>query len=263
MTKIKGADISYYQAGLKLSDMKKAGYEFVILRGGFTSQSNRITYKDTKFENFYKQAKAANIPIGVYYYSTATNRQEGIAEANFLYNNCLKKKKFEMPIYIDVEDPKWQLGKKHGVTEAIIGFCETLENKDFYVGVYASLTWFNNQIETSRLQKYTKWVASWSNSKPNFKWGGFDLWQYSDKGKVGRYTVDSDIAFQDFPTIIKKAKLNGYGKTSSVYIVKKGDTLWDIAAKYLGDGNKYKQIKQLNGLKSDTIYPGQKLKLHV
>lgn len=106
MTKIKGADISRYQAGLKLSDMKKAGYEFVILRGGFTSQSNRITYKDTKFENFYKQAKDANIPIGVYYYSTATNRQEGIAEANFLYNNCLKKKKFEMPIYIDVEDPK-------------------------------------------------------------------------------------------------------------------------------------------------------------
>lgn len=87
------------------------------------------------------------------------------------------------------------------------------------------------------------------------------MWQYSDRGKVGRYTVDSDIAFQDFPTIIKKAKLNGYGKTSSVYIVKKGDTLWTIASKYLGDGNKYKQIKQLNGLKSDTIYPGQKLKL--
>lgn len=258
-TNIKGADVSRYQAGLKLSDMKKAGIEFVILRGGYTAISNRTKYKDPQFENFYKQAKEINMPIGVYFYSAANTRQEGVSEANFLYDNCLKNKKFEMPIYIDVEEAKWQSGKKHGVTEAIIGFCETLENKDFFVGVYSSLSWFNNQIETNRLQNYTKWVAAWRNSKPNFKWDGFGMWQYSDKGKVGAYTVDLDIAFQDFPSIIKKAKLNGYGKSSSIYTVKKGDTLWDIAAKYLGDGNKYKEIKKLNGLKSDTIYPGQKL----
>lgn len=262
-TNIKGADVSRYQAGLKLSDMKKAGYEFVILRGGYTSIDKRITYKDVKFEDFYKQAKEINMPVGVYYYSAANSRKEGIAEANFLYDNCLRKKKFEMPIYIDIEDPTWQRGRKQGVTDAAIGFCETLENLGFFVGVYASLTWFNNQLDTNRLKKYTKWVASWQSSKPNFKYDGFGLWQYSDKGKVGKYTVDRDIAFQDFPSIIKKAKLNGYGKTSSIYIVKKGDTLWDIAAKYLGDGNKYKQIKQLNGLKSDTIYPGQKLNLNV
>lgn len=45
------------------------------------------------------------------------------------------------------------------------------------------------------------------------------------------------------------------------YTVKKGDSLWAIAAKQLGNGNRYKEIKSLNVLSSDTIYPGQTLKL--
>jgi N-acetylmuramoyl-L-alanine amidase len=49
--------------------------------------------------------------------------------------------------------------------------------------------------------------------------------------------------------------------TSESYTVAKGDTLWGIAAKKLGSGMRYKEIKTLNGLSSDTIYAGQKLKL--
>ena len=45
------------------------------------------------------------------------------------------------------------------------------------------------------------------------------------------------------------------------YTVKSGDSLWSIAAKQLGNGSRYKEIKSLNGLSSDTIYAGQVLKL--
>lgn len=40
------------------------------------------------------------------------------------------------------------------------------------------------------------------------------------------------------------------------HTVKKGDTLWSIAKKYLGDGNRYKEIQKANGLKDTVIYPG-------
>lgn len=40
------------------------------------------------------------------------------------------------------------------------------------------------------------------------------------------------------------------------YTVKKGDTLWSIAKKFLGDGNRYKEIQRVNGLKDTIIYPG-------
>lgn len=45
------------------------------------------------------------------------------------------------------------------------------------------------------------------------------------------------------------------------YTVKKGDTLWDIAKKYLGNGSRWKEIYNLSGLTSQTIYAGQKLKI--
>lgn len=45
------------------------------------------------------------------------------------------------------------------------------------------------------------------------------------------------------------------------YKVEKGDTLWDIACKYLSDGRRYKEIVELNHLKTTTIYPNQQLKI--
>lgn len=48
----------------------------------------------------------------------------------------------------------------------------------------------------------------------------------------------------------------------SEYVVKAGDTLCDIAEKYLGSGSKYTQLAAINGLSNpDLIYVGQVLKL--
>lgn len=262
-----GADISKWQKGLLISDLKKENYEFVILRGGYTGYGGfRSKNKDVCFDDFYGQAKGFDMPVGVYYYSCAISEEDGIEEAEFLYENCLKGRKFEMPIYIDAENTQWQANNKKGVTDAIIGFCKTLEAKKFYAGVYASLYWFNNHIETDRLEAYTKWVAAWRDTKPPFKWGGFHMWQKSNQGNVKGHQIDVDEAFQVFPNIIKAAGLNGYGKSPDkqiTYVVKKGDTLWGIAKKYLGSGTRYKEIQELNGLKNDLIYVGQKLMINV
>ena len=52
-------------------------------------------------------------------------------------------------------------------------------------------------------------------------------------------------------------------KTPAVtYTVKKGDCLWNIAKRELGDGAKYKEIAKKNGISDpNRIYPGQVLKL--
>lgn len=49
--------------------------------------------------------------------------------------------------------------------------------------------------------------------------------------------------------------------TARTHTVKHGDTLWDISEKYLGKGNRYKEIVALNKLKSNVIYTGMVLKL--
>lgn len=45
------------------------------------------------------------------------------------------------------------------------------------------------------------------------------------------------------------------------YTVKKGDSLWAIAKKLLGDGNRYKEIQKLNGMKDTVIHAGDVLKI--
>lgn len=50
-------------------------------------------------------------------------------------------------------------------------------------------------------------------------------------------------------------------KTYRIHTVVKGDTLWDIAMQYLGQGSRYMEIKTLNGLISNVISSGMKLKI--
>ena len=45
------------------------------------------------------------------------------------------------------------------------------------------------------------------------------------------------------------------------YVVQPGDTLWKIASKILGDGNKYQEIMKLNNLTTADISVGQRLNL--
>lgn len=51
-------------------------------------------------------------------------------------------------------------------------------------------------------------------------------------------------------------------ETAKTYVVKKGDNLWNIAKKELGDGSKFGELAKKNGISNPSlIYPGQVIKL--
>ncbi|MFD6432809.1 N-acetylmuramoyl-L-alanine amidase [Streptomyces venezuelae] len=59
-----------------------------------------------------------------------------------------------------------------------------------------------------------------------------------------------------------RARIEARLKPSTTYTVARGDTLWSIAATKLGDGARWREIADLNGLKNpDDIRVGQTLKL--
>ena len=243
---MKGIDISKYQRGLDLSIVKNNGLDFVIIRAGFTGWGTGVDYnKDTCFESFYNQAKKLGIPVGAYWYSCANTKEKGIAEANYMYENCLKGKQFEYPVYIDVENSHHQVGNKNGVTDAIIGFCETLENLGYYVGIYASdISGFKDKMVINKLTAYDKWVARYG-SKPSYV-TNYGMWQYTSKGKLNGYkgNIDMNVSYKDYPSIIKSNDLNGYSKiidtapptTNTNEELQVGDSVKIIGT---GNGNSY------------------------
>ena len=201
--RMKGLDISKWNKGISMPAIKQAGYSFVIIRGGYTRYGDRSLVKDPCFDKFYQQAKKTGLSIGAYWYSCANSKKTGKAEAEFFYTNCLKGKKFDYPVYIDTENPQWQSGNKKGTTEAVVAFCEYLEGKGYHVGVYASKSWFTDNMDLEKIKKYTKWVACWGKVKPDVNYK-YDMWQYTDSATVGGKKVDANICYVDFPNITRK-----------------------------------------------------------
>lgn len=79
------------------------------------------------------------------------------------------------------------------------------------------------------------------------------------KNNYKKYAEAVVKAICEYKGIKYKLPANSNTSTQSdVYIVKKGDTLWDLANKYNTSVNK---IKELNKLNSNIIYVGQKLKI--
>ena len=210
---MKGIDISSWQKGINFDTLKN-NVDFIILRAGYTGWGNGVNKNiDECFNDFYHQCKLRSIPVGAYWYSCANTYEKGVAEAKYMYDNCLKGKQFEFPIYIDVEESRHQQVGKGPVTQAIKGFCETLEKLGYYVGIYANTNYFNNYIDTPILANYDKWLANWTfnpDVKPTFKYGFFGLWQYSDKLNIAGYRLDGDVSYINYPNLIKKSKLNRF-----------------------------------------------------
>lgn len=279
-----GVDVSKWQGNFDFKNAKEQGVKFAILRAGYTGSSDGTSKAiDEKYERNYKEAKKQKIGVGAYWYSRATSKSKGEAEAKYMYDKCLKGKQFEYPIYIDVEDTVYQkkAGKK-AVTEAIIGFCEYLENKGYWVGIYASdISGFKEMMNVNDLKAYDKWVARYG-SEPKYV-TSYGMWQFSStNGKIrgASNSLDLDYAYKDYPKIMKEKGLNGFTKnktsekkeepkkeepkknTKVYYTIKKGDTLWKIAKKYYGNGSKYTEIAKLNSISNpDKIKVGQKIRV--
>lgn len=190
------------------------GVEFVIVRGAYSCT------KDFLFETYYKKAKAKKLPVGVWQYSMAQTVVAAEAEAEYLYKNVLKGKQFELPIYIDVEDKTQFALSQSALTMIVKAWCDYLEKKGYYVGIYSSPGAFKYQMDDNQLKNYTHWLAQW-NYRCSYT-GAIDMWQFGgDTNKLRPNTIaggvtDQDYMYKDFPTIIKKMKLNGFGKAPAV-----------------------------------------------
>lgn len=203
-----GIDVSRWQGNFNFSAAKNEGVKFVVLRGAYAKT------KDTKFSAYYTKCKSAGLPVGVYQYSMASTEVQAVAEAEFLYQKVLKGNKFELPIYIDVEDKVQLALGTSALTSIVKAWCEYLESKGYFVGIYASKWTFESELNDNELAQYTHWIAQWD--KECTYSGKFGMWQFG--GETNRLrstlicgqTVDQNYMYEDFPTLIKKAGLNGF-----------------------------------------------------
>lgn len=278
MSKIFGIDASTWQGNFNFKQASDEGVKFAIIRGAY----NRS--KDNRFEEYYKNAKEVGLNVGVYQYSMATTVEEALAEAKFLENNVLINKKFELPIYLDIEDNVHKNLTKSQVSDIAKAWLNYLEEKGFFVGVYSNKSFLETYLNDNIRTDYSIWVAQWA-AECTYE-GPYGMWQFGGEtnlirsNKVAGVVCDQDYMIVDYPSLIKARGMNGYGTSNNNsnggldggsnnnnnnsdstinYVVQQGDNLSSIAARY---GTTYEAIAKLNGISNpNLIYPGQVLKI--
>ena len=91
---------------------------------------------------------------------------------------------------------------------------------------------------------------------------GFDVivdLKFKQYRAYGNKRVDIKTTTSGTTTVSVSKQRATVGKESpKSYTVKKGDTLWALAKKHLGDGKKYTDLAKLNNIQNpNLIYPGQ------
>ena len=205
-----GADLSKFNRNVNMKLAKQNGMDFVILKAG-----SGYSGEDPKFQQNYRNAKAAGLNVGAYWYSYAVNVEEAKEEA-VRYLNILKNKQFEYPVYLDFEDPSQRRIPAKTKTDMAIAFMSILEKNGYYTGLYSSGYWINNQFEKNRLKDYDIWIAHWHVTSPNCFTPDYGMWQFTNKSKIkgvpdtGEGGVDMNYSYKNYPKIIKNAKLNNF-----------------------------------------------------
>lgn len=246
-------DISSYQEGLDISTLEDL--EGVIIRAGwgddFEQQDDSATW------NFVEQCKANGIPFGFYLFSYATDAGIGFnshIESEIEHMNRLLAL-YGTPalgVWLDIENEEtykrakcgWEDSEHADELNGYIAkwldtyptggiYCDRSHNS--YLDIPADRLWLatldGTKIEDCVLCQFT------SDPLDTNAWGNYRLEAHEDA-----------------------AEAEGEETEDVTYIVEPGDTLWSIAERFFGDGNRYKEIAELNNLADpNIIHAGQEL----
>ena len=217
-----GVDLSVHNGAVDMAKVRASGKSFVFLREGYGDELSYPGQKDARFEQNYKNAKAAGLHIGAYHYMYATNVNAAKREAlGFL--NSLKGKSFDYPIALDIEESS-QYKLTNSTVEAIVkAFMDVCEQAGYYCLLYSYESFLTVKMSAAFRSKYDVWCANISR-QPSVSYG---IWQYSFTGSVSGISgrVDLNRTLNDYPAIIKNAGKNGFsaGKVLDTDGFHKGD----------------------------------------
>lgn len=190
----RGIDVSENNGTIDWEEVAAEGISFAIIRLGYGRG-----HLDSMFYENYNGALAAGLKVGVYYYSYALDEAAAEAEARYmleiLRDAGIAPEDLAMGCWFDMEDADGYKAR-HGnpgddvITEMCFQFILECNRQGYNCGVYASLDWLLNRIDTSVFADYVPiWCAEWGDSC------SFDratLWQETNQLVIGGQEFDGD-----------------------------------------------------------------------
>ena len=205
-------DVSRYQGLIDWAQVAAAGYKGAMLKTVSTNRklSKRADglYIDPTFESNYRNAKAAGLDVGVYYYTNATS--EAMADAELaLLRQALRGKELTMPVALDMENEALAVLKPKDLTNLAAYHLEQIEKMGFFSQFYTYTSYANVHLDMARLSgRWDVWLADYTGKTPNVTFN-YNAHQHTSKGSVPGINgpVDLDVTTVNYPKIIRKKGL--------------------------------------------------------
>ena len=194
-TKI-GIDVSKWQKEINYKKVKKSKVEFVMIKLGGRDGIDGELYLDPYFKSNIEGFNKQKIPVGVYFFSHARNKEQALEEAKFVVKN-IKGYEVDMPIAFDWENferyRKYNLSF-YNLTEVAKTFMNYINNKDYEPILYSSKYNLENYWYDT---DYKTWLAHYTD-QTNYE-GDYYMWQLTSNGKVkgiDKNVVDINILYK-------------------------------------------------------------------
>ena len=117
---------------------------------------------------------------------------------------CIGRKRFEYPIYFDLEEPK-QLAKGKRFCFILVKVsCGEIEKAGYFAWLYMSRKPLQTLISDDVKRRYALWIAEYS-SKCNYK-EDHGMWQFTARESIASHNgqFDMNYCYLDYSEIIRK-----------------------------------------------------------
>lgn len=189
-----GIDVSTWQGEIDWAQVKDAGIQYVMIRGGYRGSESGVVYEDDRAKANYAGASAAGIKVGAYFFSQAISVEEALEEADFLLN-LIKDWQVDMPVVFDWEyidpDARTQKVDARTLTDCIKAFCNKVRLAGYQPMVYFNADLSFKGVHLRELTDYGFWLAQY-DTVLNYPYK-IDMWQYTETGSVPGIPGNVDI----------------------------------------------------------------------
>lgn len=235
---LKGIDVSVYQNNIDWNSVRNEGISYAMVRIG----NNRKL--DSSFARNMREANAAGIYTGVYFYSKATSEIQSLGDAQWVISQ-LKGYNVNYPIAIDLEDVSQTALGREEITRIAKAFCDEVRAAGYTPMVYCNENWARNYLDFNALHGVGKWIARY-NYYYDVNYAR-DIWQSGSTCRIngiGSKFVDIDFARTNYAVIGNRVSAQpGYTPSKGVWKLD-GVGYWFA---YINGGYPKEQWELING----------------
>ena len=190
-----GIDVSEHQYDIDWRKVAADGVDFAMIRVGYRGSTAGGIYEDEYFATNIRGALNAGLKVGVYFFSQAIDAREAAEEAAFVLEK-IRPFEIAMPVVFDWEivggsDARTYTVSRQTLCEATRAFCGAVKDAGYDPMLYFTRYLGYRKYILRNLSEYGFWYAEYED-RPRIAFD-FDMWQYSETGKVDGIEGDVDL----------------------------------------------------------------------